>query len=69
MPRKIKELINDYKQAGFKVVKGGKGSHRKLRHPTGVTVILSGKDNSDAKKYQEKELLNKLKEAKARGKK
>lgn len=69
MPRKIKDLIKDYLDAGFVIVKGGKGSHRKLRHPTGITTILSGKDGDDAKNYQEKELIRKTELAVKRGKK
>lgn len=55
MPRKIRQLIEDLKQAGFYEIKGGgKGSHRKFTHakyPGAVTI--SGKLNSDAKRYQE----------------
>ncbi len=62
MPPKVKDLIKAYKKAGFILVKGGKGSHRKLRHPLGVTAIVSGKENSDAKAYQEKDLIENTKE-------
>ena len=68
MPRKIKELVKDYIDTGFELVRGAKGSHRKCRHPSGVTAIISGKDISDAKHYQEKDLINKINEAKKRGK-
>jgi predicted RNA binding protein YcfA (HicA-like mRNA interferase family) len=33
VPRKIRHLITDLKQAGFVQVPGGKGSHRKFQHP------------------------------------
>ena len=33
MPRKIRQLITDLEQAGFLLVQGGKGAHRKFRHP------------------------------------
>ncbi len=34
MPRKIRQLLDDLRSAGFVEVKsGGKGSHRKLMHP------------------------------------
>ena len=69
MPRKIIELIKDYLDAGFVIIKGGKGSHRKLRHPSGITAIVSGKDGDDAKNYQEKELVRKINQANKRGKK
>lgn len=56
MPRKVRELIKELRDAGFdQVPGGGKGSHRKFTHeryPGAVT--LSGRDGDDAKKYQEK---------------
>jgi len=58
MPRKMRELIQDLKSAGFaEVPGGGKGAHRKFTHvnyPGAVT--LSGKTGDDAKKYQEKQV-------------
>ncbi len=58
MPRKIRELAKDLRDAGFILVPdGGKGSHRKFTHenyPGAVT--LSGPDSDDAKKYQEKQV-------------
>jgi len=32
MPRKIRELLQDLRAAGFDEISGGKGSHRKLVH-------------------------------------
>ncbi len=32
LPGKIRDLPEDYRKAGFTIVKGGKGDHRKLRH-------------------------------------
>lgn len=63
MPVKIRELIEILKKAGF-IDRGGKGSHRNFQHPSGVRVTLSGKEGEDAKRYQEKEVTIKLKEAK-----
>lgn len=55
MPRKIRQLIGDLESAGFRQVPGGKGSHRKFKHPAlSGAVILSGKDGEDARAYQEK---------------
>jgi predicted RNA binding protein YcfA (HicA-like mRNA interferase family) len=54
VPRKVRELVKDLRDAGFELASGGKGSHRKFTHvnfPGAVT--LSGKDGDDAKKYQE----------------
>lgn len=69
MPRKIKELIKDYLDGGIVIIKGGKGSHRKLRHPSGITAIVSGKDGDDVKKYQEQELARKINQANKKGEK
>jgi hypothetical protein len=58
MPRKIKDLLNDYRTIGATIdLAAGKGSHRKITHPSiSRPIILSGKDNEDAKHYQEKDL-------------
>ena len=59
MPRKVRQLIADLEAAGFTVGPGGKGSHRKFRHPRYAgSVILSGKDGEDAQHYQEKQVRN-----------
>lgn len=57
MPRKIKKLIKEYKNLGFEL-KSTKGSHRKFEHPSGLIVIIAGKDNDDCKEYNEKDLKN-----------
>jgi predicted RNA binding protein YcfA (HicA-like mRNA interferase family) len=56
MPRKIRELLQELKSAGFEEIPGGrKGSHRKLTHPRYPgAVTLSGKLGDDAKAYQER---------------
>ena len=57
MPRKIRELIEDLKAAGFYEIPGGKGSHRKLTHALfRGAVTLSGKLGDDARPYQEKQV-------------
>ena len=61
MPRKIRNLIEDLKRAGF-IVRGGKGSHRNFRHDSGVHITVSGKPSDDAKPYQEKAVTLALKE-------
>jgi predicted RNA binding protein YcfA (HicA-like mRNA interferase family) len=64
MPRKIRQLISDLTKAGFVVVHGGKGSHRKFRHPRiSGSLILSGRDGEDARHYQEKQVRNAIREA------
>ena len=62
MPRKVRQLIKDLKDAGFSIMPGaGKGSHRKLVHPRYPgAVTISGSDGDDAKRYQEKAIKKAL---------
>ena len=63
MPRKIRQLVSDLERAGFALSPGGKGSHRKFRHPQFAgAVILSGQDGHDAQHYQEKQVRNAIRE-------
>jgi predicted RNA binding protein YcfA (HicA-like mRNA interferase family) len=63
MPRKIRHLISDLEKAGFTLAAGGKGSHRKFRHPRfSGAVILSGREGDDAHHYQEKQVRNAVRE-------
>ena len=55
MPPKIRELIRELETAGFEN-RGGKGSHRKYRHPGGINITISGKLGDDAKHYQVREI-------------
>ena len=66
MPRKIRELIQDLKNAGFYEISGsGKGSHRKFTHKNCAgAVTLSGKASEDAKAYQEKQIKLALEQVK-----
>ena len=51
MPKKVKELKNLLRKAGFKE-RSGKGSHTKWSHPLlSGTIVLSGKDSKDAKPF------------------
>ncbi|HEY3857486.1 MAG TPA: type II toxin-antitoxin system HicA family toxin [Verrucomicrobiae bacterium] len=46
-------------KAGFVLVAGRKGSHRKFSHPKfSGSVILSGQSGNDARHYQEKQVRN-----------
>jgi predicted RNA binding protein YcfA (HicA-like mRNA interferase family) len=64
MPRKIRQLVTDLEKAGFMLVAGGKGSHRKFRHESfSGAVIVSGRDGDDARHYQEKQIRNAIREA------
>ena len=58
MPKKIRELKSLLLKAGF-TSRSGKGSHTNWYHPLlPGRVTLSGKDGSDAKAYQEKDVNN-----------
>ena len=54
MRRKLRQLIADLEQAGFKDP-GGKGSHRNFVHPTGKVVTVAGKPGDDAPHYLERQ--------------
>jgi predicted RNA binding protein YcfA (HicA-like mRNA interferase family) len=61
MPKKIRELIERLKKAGF-VDRGGKGSYRNFRHPAGEKITISGNPGHDAKKYQERDVKKVVRE-------
>jgi predicted RNA binding protein YcfA (HicA-like mRNA interferase family) len=64
VPRKVRQLVADLEGAGFVLVPGGKGSHRKFRNSKFPgAVILSGKDGDDARHYQERQVRNAIREA------
>ena len=54
--------MRDLARAGF-VDRGGKGSHRNYLHPRGVRITVSGHAGDDAKRYQERDVENALREA------
>ena len=64
VPRKIRQLVKDLRDAGFALISGGgKGSHRKFTHANYEgAVTLSGQDGDDAKKYQEKQVTRAIEE-------
>jgi len=62
MPRKIRQLISDLERANF-VFRAGRGSHRKYKHPSGVSATISGGLGDDAKDYQEKHVQLKIQES------
>ncbi len=56
MPRKIRQLIAELRDAGFVLLAGrGKGDHSVWRHPLGAQVHLDGRPGDDAQSYQEKQ--------------
>jgi predicted RNA binding protein YcfA (HicA-like mRNA interferase family) len=64
VPRKIRQLVADLEAAGFALVPGGKGLHRKFRHPqVRGAVILCGHAGEDAKHYQERQVRHAIQEA------
>lgn len=57
MPKKIRELKNMLQKAGFSK-RQGKGSHTNWTHPLYPgRITISGKDGTDAKSYQENEII------------
>ena len=62
MPRKIRELAEDLRKAGF-VDRGGKGSHRNFVHPKAIRVTLSGHDGD--KHYQERAIKHAIEASKS----
>ncbi len=67
MPRKIRSLIQDLKNAGFfEMTRAGKGSHRKYIHETYAgAVTISGKLGQDAKQYQERQVKQAIESVKS----
>ena len=61
MPRKIRQLKAALRRAGARQV-AQESSHTKWKHPDvpGLLVELSGADNDDAKRYQERDLREAL---------
>jgi hypothetical protein len=54
MPRKLRELRAELRQAGF-AIDHQTGSHQVWKHPLlpGISANLAGNDGADAKRYQE----------------
>ena len=65
MPRKIRQLKSDLRNAGFVLVpRRGKGSHTVWAHPiTKTSVTVSGRDGADAQMYQERDVREAIAEA------
>lgn len=62
MPKKIRELKQLLRKAGFEELPG-KGSYTNWVHPQYAgKITISGKDGTDAKPYQEKEILGAIQE-------
>jgi predicted RNA binding protein YcfA (HicA-like mRNA interferase family) len=66
MPKKIRELKQWLRQIGFTELPG-KGSHTNWIHPLYAgKLTVSGKDSSDAKPYQEKDVQQAIKEVESK---
>jgi predicted RNA binding protein YcfA (HicA-like mRNA interferase family) len=65
MPRKIRELKADLRQAGWTQMPGrGKGSHTRWKHPLiPEPLTLSGHDGTDARPYQEQQVREAVRRA------
>jgi predicted RNA binding protein YcfA (HicA-like mRNA interferase family) len=64
MPKRIREIKQIARQAGFILQKGrGKGSHTYWIHPKipSIPLTIPGQDGDDAPRYLEKELIQALK--------
>ena len=65
MPRKVRQLISDLREAGFTLDRQ-KGSHRQFKHNSFKGVItVSGADGDDAKSYQERQVAKAIAQAKS----
>jgi predicted RNA binding protein YcfA (HicA-like mRNA interferase family) len=64
MPRKVRELLTDYRRAGFTIWPAkGKGSHRKVTHPLlPGALTVARQEGEDAAPYQERDLRQALKD-------
>jgi predicted RNA binding protein YcfA (HicA-like mRNA interferase family) len=62
MPKKIRELKQILRKAGF-IELAGKGSHTNWIHPNYAgKLTISGQDGTDAKRYQERDVHNAIAE-------
>ena len=71
MPRKIRDLTKDLRDAGFVLLpERGKGDHRRYEHPAvaGTQVGLDGTDGDDAHDYQEKQVAAAIRKVREAGK-
>lgn len=64
MPKKIREIKSMLLKAGF-TFRPGKGSHVVWSHPNlSKSIIIAGKDGSDARLYLEKQVNDSLEQLK-----
>lgn len=66
MPRKIRQLKQDLRRAGYRQLPGrGKGDHTVWGHPAvpDENVVLDGRDGQDAQHYQERQVRDAIRAA------
>lgn len=69
MPRKVRDVERDLSKAGFILdTRGGKGSHRKYKHPLvpEETITVSGNSGDDVRAYLEKQVRDTIRIARQR---
>lgn len=60
----LRDLLKNLHKAGFVLMDGGKGSHRKFRGKTRkVVMIVPGRDGDDDQPYLERQVQEKIKES------
>jgi predicted RNA binding protein YcfA (HicA-like mRNA interferase family) len=66
MPRKIRALRRDLRQAGWSI-KRQSGSHQRWHHPLvpDLKITIAGADGADAKPYMEQQIREGVQRAKA----
>ena len=71
MPRKIKQLMAELRQAGFvELARRGKGSHSVWKYPARpdvFAVTLAGQAGEDAHPYQERAVREAIAQVKGQG--
>ena len=65
MPRKIRELISDFRKAGFALDRQ-KSPHRQFKHTSFQGIItLSGGEGDDVKSYQQRQVTKAIADSKS----
>ncbi len=68
MATRIRDIVAELTKAGFRLIPGGKGSHRKFKHAaSGVIAVVCRKDGDDAPVYLCKQIRAKISEATGKG--
>jgi hypothetical protein len=68
MPRKIRDLIRDLRDAGFERLRDrGHGDHAvyRFKQHIEITIVLDGEPGDDAQHYQEKQVREAIRKARS----